>query len=471
MEVTVKIFSISKVENGQVRSAVLNYDREAQFMAKQPASTESSPATNRHGIKLAVLCSVPFIMVLGNSMLIPVLPKMMKVMHLSLFQVGLIITIFSIPAGIIIPFAGALSDRVGRKVIMAPALVVYGLGGLGAGLSAWLFPHPYYWIMGSRLLQGIGAGGTYQLAMAVAGDMYQGKSRAGALGILEASNGLGKVISPIAGSAIALLIWFAPFFVYGLLSFPIAAAVWFVIKEPKGQKAQGGFSEYWTGLTHTLAKKAGSIFATFLGGAVVLFILFGVLSYLADILEKNFGYGEFTRGLLIAVPVLASAITSYISGTVLQKRLANWARPIVAGGLMLIALSMAVEPFFATTIPWLALTILVFQGIGTGSVLPAINTLVTSATTSKERGVVTSLYGSVRFFGVAMGPPLFAIAMSHRYWVFWGASGLAAATAVLAWFLINEKQMLPKKLRGGGTGGHKARFRPKSERTPRHKLS
>ncbi len=413
-------------------------------MAQQGASHDGQR------LKLAVLCTVPFIMVLGNSMLIPVLPKMMKVMHLSLFQVGLVITIFSIPAGIIIPIAGALSDRIGRKVIMVPALLVYGIGGLGAGASAWFLPHPFPFIMGFRLLQGIGAGGTYQLAMAVAGDMFQGQSRAGALGVLEASNGLGKVVSPIAGSAIALLIWFAPFFVYGILSFPVAALVWFVIKDPKSLHASGGLNQYWNGLTKTLSQKAGSIVATFLGGAVVLFILFGVLSYLADILEKTFRYGEFTRGLLIAIPVLGSAITSFVSGTLLQKRLAQWSRPIVVGGLALIALAMAIEPFFATKTPWLALGILVFQGVGTGSVLPAINTLVTSATTAKERGVVTSLYGSVRFFGVALGPPLFAMAMTHKYVVFWAASGLALGTGILSWFLINEKKMLPKKMRGGG---------------------
>lgn len=414
--------------------------------------TPSHTSQDGQNLKLAVLCTVPFIMVLGNSMLIPVLPKMMKVMHLSLFQVGLIITIFSIPAGIIIPLAGALSDRVGRKVIMVPALLIYGLGGLGAGASSWFLPHPFSFIMGFRLLQGIGAGGTYQLAMAVAGDMFQGKSRAGALGILEASNGFGKVVSPIAGSAIALVIWFAPFFVYGILSFPIAALVWFVIKDPKDLHATGGLKQYWTGLTKTLSAKAGSIIATFLGGAVVLFILFGVLSYLADILEKTFGYGEFTRGLLIAIPVLASAITSFVSGTLLQKRLAQWSRPIVVGGLALIALAMAMEPFFATTTPWIALTILGFQGIGTGAVLPALNTLVTSATSAQERGVVTSLYGSVRFFGVALGPPLFAAAMTHKYTVFWGAAGLALATGILSWFLINEKKMLPQKMRSGQSG-------------------
>lgn len=402
-----------------------------------------------HKQKLWVLAAVPFIMVLGNSMLIPVLPKMMKVMHLTLFQVGLVITIFSIPAGVIIPVAGAVSDRIGRRRIMAPALIVYGLGGLGAGMAAWLLPHPYPWIMAGRLVQGMGAGGTYQLAMAVAGDMFQSKKRAGALGLLEAANGLGKVISPIAGSLLALIVWFLPFFVYGVLALPIAAAVWFLIRDPASAPSRRGMQQYMAGLKHTFREKAGSIAATFLAGALVLFILFGVLSYLADVLEKNFGYPELTRGLLIAIPVMASAITSYVSGTVLQKRLAAWSRPIVAGGLMAIALAMVVEPFFTTRSPFWSLAVLVLQGVGTGAVLPAVNTLVTSATTTEERGVVTSLYGSVRFFGVALGPPLFSVAMDHRFGVFWGAAALALGGAAAAWFLINERQMLPKRLRAG----------------------
>ena len=170
-----------------------------------------------------------------------------------------------------------------------------------------------------------------------------------------------------------------------------------------------------------------------------------------DVLEKNFGYGEFTRGLIIAIPVLASALTSYISGTVLQKRLSQWSRPIVALGMLLITLAMVIEPFFVTVSPLAAISILILQGIGTGSVLPSLNTLVTSATTSKERGVVTSLYGSVRFFGVAMGPPFFAVAMIHRYVAFWAVAALSGVTAVLSWFFINERKMLPTTVRTGDT--------------------
>ena len=85
-------------------------------------------------IQFAVLCGVPFVMVLGNSMLIPVFPQMKEAMNLTQFQVGLIITFFSLPAGILIPFAGFLSDRFGRKIIIVPALFLYGFGGLVSGL-------------------------------------------------------------------------------------------------------------------------------------------------------------------------------------------------------------------------------------------------------------------------------------------------------------------------------------------------
>ncbi|CAB1129131.1 putative efflux transporter [Candidatus Hydrogenisulfobacillus filiaventi] len=398
---------------------------------------------DRHGAKLWVLALVPFIMVLGNSMLIPVLPRMMAVMHLTLFQVGLIITVFSVPAGLIIPLAGALSDRVGRKVVMAPALVLYGFGGLGAGFAAWLLPHPYPWIMGFRLAQGIGAGGTYQLAMAVAGDMFTGRGRSRALGLLEAANGTGKVVSPVAGSALALLVWFAPFFVYGLLALPIAAAVWWVLREP-ARAQSGSLSGYWQGLASTFRRKGGAMALTFLAGSVVLFILFGVLSYLADVLEAVFGVREFARGLLIAIPVAASAATSYATGAWLQGHLRGGAKGVVVGGLALVAAAMVAEPVVVLRSPVWALAVLVGMGLGTGAVLPAVNTLVTSAVTVHQRGAVTSLYGSVRFFGVALGPPAFSLAMQARYPVFWAAAALSALSALAAGLLLREDRLLPE---------------------------
>lgn len=59
---------------------------------------------------LVGLIGIPLVMVLGNSMLIPVLPTMKSKMDLTALQTSLLITAFSISAGIVIPLAGYLSD-------------------------------------------------------------------------------------------------------------------------------------------------------------------------------------------------------------------------------------------------------------------------------------------------------------------------------------------------------------------------
>src|SRR5690554_5391112 len=259
---------------------------------------------------IGILATVPFIMVLGNSMLIPVLPVIRENLRLSLCQTGLLITAFSIPAGVVIPFAGILSDHWGRKKIMVPALIVYGTGGLLAGLAAILCKKAAYpYLLGARIIQGIGAGGTYQLAMALASDLIQGKERIQVLGLLEAGNGLGKVVSPLAGAAVALLSWYAPFFVYGILAFPVALAVFLIAKEPPGKNQAPSTQAYIKSLRGIFQTKGINLAVLFLAGMAVLFALFGLLSLVSDLLEKTYHYQVFRRGLVIALPVLIMAVT------------------------------------------------------------------------------------------------------------------------------------------------------------------
>ena len=238
-------------------------------------------------LPFAVLSAVPFFMVLGNSMLIPVFPQMGAAMHLSQLQVGLLITLFSLPAGILIPFAGILSDHLGRKIVMAPALIIYGVGGLLAGAFAVLLSRPYVPILLARVLQGMGAGGTYQLAMALTSDVFTSEERTKTLGYLEAANGLGKVLSPILGAALGLISWYAPFFAYGLLAIPIALLVWFIVDEPQdSQRHRQSLREYWASLCGVFKEKASTLLASYAAGAIGLFLLFGLLAFLSDRLES-----------------------------------------------------------------------------------------------------------------------------------------------------------------------------------------
>src|SRR5690606_35562770 len=176
-------------------------------------------------LPFAILAAVPFVMVLGNSMLIPVFPLLERELSLSQFQVGLLVTAFSVPAGLVIPFAAAMSDHIGRKRIIIPALLLYGAGGLLAGFASLWPERPFAWILAGRIVQGVGAGGTYLIALALAGDWFSGGELPKAVGILEAANGFGKLLSPIAGAALGLVAWHARFFAYGLLALPIAGLV------------------------------------------------------------------------------------------------------------------------------------------------------------------------------------------------------------------------------------------------------
>src|SRR5699024_12610275 len=83
------------------------------------------------------LASVPLIMTLGNSMLIPVLPMLEDKLDISNLQSSLIITVYSVVAIFFIPLAGYLSDRYGRKKVILPALIMTGIGGLIAALASW----------------------------------------------------------------------------------------------------------------------------------------------------------------------------------------------------------------------------------------------------------------------------------------------------------------------------------------------
>lgn len=414
-------------------------------------------------VNFAALASVPFVMVLSNSMIIPVLPAIQKALHKSLLQVGLLITVFSLTAGLIIPIGGYLSDRYGRKRVIIPSLCLFGLGGLLAALA------PVFWrsgafgiILGARVVQGIGAGGTYQVAMALAGDIFKSGERSKVLGLLEASNGLGKVVSPIMGAAAMMLFWFAPFFIYPVISAISAVLVWRLVREPEGTTTDRPFGGFVHGLGRVFGSKGWSLAACFLAGALALFFLFGILSYYSDVLEQRHHVEGVLRGLVIAMPVAVMALTAYLAGTFLVKHLARLSKGMVATGLGATAAAFVAMFFFHRHIVLFTAAI-GLMGFGNGLLLPALNTMITSATGSQERGTVTALYGTVRFFGAALGPPAFDKAVGlGTVLPYLGSAALAVAALVVSLIWIDQRQLLGR-LASGAPRQRAPRRQPASE--------
>ena len=342
--------------------------------------------------------------------------------------------------------------EIGRKKVMFPALLVYGAGGLLAGIFAIIFKDAAFpYILGARILQGIGAGGTYQLSMALAGDLIQSSERSKALGLLEASNGLGKVISPLAGAAIALIAWYMPFFVYGVLAIPIALLILLVVKEDvqKLKKNVQPIPTYFNNLKQIFKTKWVPLLISFFSGFVVLFALFGLLSLYSDVLEKQFRINVFTRGLILAIPVFIMAVTAFILGTVMQKKLAKILKWAAVVGLFLVAAGLILFcP--CKNVLWFTVTSTIL-GLGTGAVLPSLNTLITSLAPKTERGMLTCLYGTVRFFGVALGPPLFGFSEKlTKPPIFFSTAGICILLGILFFLLVKPAKLIPKDIQSKG---------------------
>jgi ACDE family multidrug resistance protein len=382
-----------------------------------------------------ILAGVPLVMVLGNSMLIPILPAMKSFFGISVFQAGLVITLFSVPAGLTIPFTGLLADRFGRRMVLLPALGLYALSGFAAGLSYLLLQKEAYpYILVSRVFQGIGAAGTAPVAMALVGDLFGGKQRSSALGILEAANGSGKIVSPVLGAAVGLWGWFYPFFVFPVFVIPVLLGVLFFVTEPKTRSEPTPLGEYWNILKAASVKKGCNLAGAFFAGMASLLLLFGLLFFLSEHLETALKVGGVYKGLLLAVPVAFMSLTAYITGLIIKKRV-NLMPFVVAGGLFVLGAALASFVFFHSTFFFFAG--ISFAGVGVGLALPCLNTLVTSSVGITARGIVTAFYGGVRFLGVAAGPPLFAFLLaSSLELTFSAAAGLAFLAAILTLIFV-----------------------------------
>jgi EmrB/QacA subfamily drug resistance transporter len=103
------------------------------------------------------------------------------------------------------PLAGRAADLWGARRLYLIALVLFCLGSLGAGLSRFAGPQAGLdWLIGARLVQGLGGGALVPLSMALASHLFSGRSRATALGIEGAATFVGMAVGPAYGAWVLL---------------------------------------------------------------------------------------------------------------------------------------------------------------------------------------------------------------------------------------------------------------------------
>ncbi|WP_099159170.1 MFS transporter [Virgibacillus ndiopensis] len=363
---------------------------------------------------LVGLASIPLVMTLGNSMLIPVLPMIEKEIGITPFQSGLIISVYSFIAILLIPLAGYLSDRIGRKKVIIPSLIIAGVGGVVSAFAAWKLDNPYLFILVGRFLQGIGASGAFPIVIPTVGDMYKDEKDVSAgLGFIETSNTFGKVLSPIIGAFLAYYIWFIPFAAIPILCIISIILVMVLVKAPasKEDKKDYNFSSFRKSIKDVFHHNGRWLISVFIIGCINMLVLFALLFHFSFLLDDQYNVdGVLLKGVYLAIPLLFLCMTSYIAGKKVgeNKVMMKWAI-IIGNGLTAVSLL-----FFSSNLNLaFVLIVLTLVGIGIGLSLPCLDALITEGVNKEVRGTVTSLYSSMRFLGVAFGPPLVSVLLKN----------------------------------------------------------
>ena len=209
--------------------------------------------------------------------------------------------------------------------------------------------------------------------------------------------------------------------------------MWFLVKTPNKRQEPIPFKTFINNIKDTFKNNWKWLYAVFIIGIILMLVLFAVLFYLSDTFEKVYDIKGVKKGLFLAIPLGALCLASYITGKFIKenKVLMKW---ITFSGIVLLAVSIVMLSFSQAM--WLMLTLFVLSGIGIGVGLPCLDAFITSGISKEERGTVSSIYSSMRFIGVAAGPPIMALMMKYTenslFYILGGLSAIAAIATFIA---------------------------------------
>lgn len=363
---------------------------------------------------LHVLWVVTLMAVLGVSSVTPAFPRIVQEFGISSGQVGLLITIFTLPGVVLTPVLGVLSDRYGRKKILVPALFLFGVAGGACALA-----RSFELLLLLRAFQGMGAAALGTLNNAVIGDIYGGRERSAALGYNSSVLSIGTASYPAIGGLLATFGWFYPF-ALPVIAIPIGVLVLFSLRNPEPHNEQG-LKEYFGSVWEHLRDR--EVFGLISASLLTFVILFGPqVSYLPILMNERFDAPSYVIGGVLSAASLTTALLSSflgrLTGRFSERTLLKAAFPMYAVALVLVAVA---PNLYVLLIP------AALFGVAQGINLPNVFSLLNSHAPNENRGAFMATNGMSLRAGQTIGPLLMASLAGIL-----GLTGAYLATAVLA---------------------------------------
>ncbi|HKZ54665.1 MAG TPA: MFS transporter [Anaerolineales bacterium] len=387
-----------------------------------------------------------FLATLDGSIVNVALPTLVEELNtdfatLEWVVVGYLLTVCTLVLGV-----GRLGDMLGKKPIYAAGFLLFTLGSVLCGLAS-----SVGWLIGFRVLQGVGASMVFGLGTAILTEAFPPAERGKALGISGAVVSLGIVVGPtLGGLLIDLLSWNWIFFVnlpVGLLGtwmvlrhvpafrpsarqefdLPGAAflclgllALLFGLSLGQRQGFGAPFVLALLGMSLVLLllfirierrasqpmldlglMRRGQFSVNLLTGAITFLSIAGTLILMPFYLQNVLGHPPREVGLLLAVVPTTLAVVSPIAGS-LSDRFGT--RPMTVLGLLtLLGGYLALSGLRVDTTSREYLMRFLPVGIGMGLFQSPNNSAIMGAAPRHQLGVASSLLAITRLLGQISG--------------------------------------------------------------------
>ncbi len=332
-----------------------------------------------------------FLVFLGAGLVIPVLPTLKEQMHFSGTTMGMMISIFAIAQLVASLIAGALSDKIGRKKLIALGMIVFSFSELLFGLAQ---VKTGFYI--SRALGGVAAAMIMPSVTAYVADLTTIAERPKAMGLVSAAISGGFIIGPGIGGFLAALGIRVPFFAAALLAFIGFVLTLSVLKEPEKSMQSEHTAEKVSFMSILKNPMFGSLFVIILISSFGLQAFESIYSIMATI---NFDFSMGEIALVISVSgVLALFFQVFLFDPIVNK----------IGELGLIQLTFFASAVFIGVIAFTKSNLLV--AISTFVVFlafdlfrPAVTTYL-SKNAGERQGAINGLNSAFTSFGNILGP-------------------------------------------------------------------
>lgn len=358
-----------------------------------------------------------FIDMLGFGILIPVIPQLLANPFSSFYLLphnislgygyillGFLTAIFPFMQFLATPILGELSDRFGRKPVLALSLLGTSLSYVFFAIGVMTKNLPLLFI--SRAFDGI-TGGNISVAQAAIADVTTPENRAKNFGLMGAAFGMGFILGPFIGGKLSdpsLVSWFdatTPFWFAAILALCNALWVMYLLPETLKKKSANVSLQLTRSIKNIIRvfslKQVRPLFATsFLFQAGFTFFT----TFFSVFLITKFGFDQGAIGNYFAYVGLWIAFSQAVITRMVSQRFNEWSILRIS----LLATGICMLLFFVPKVWWGLLFITPIFAMFTGLSQANLTSVVSRSAGSQIQGEILGINASVQALAQTIPP-------------------------------------------------------------------